>query len=248
MWLSTPAAFKQQHAWDRVFIPALVAVIWLVLLRGFVPAIIRHVTHGEAAYPPVIHVHAVAFVGWLVFLSVQVGLIRTRHYDTHRTLGRFGALLALAMVVLGPWAGIVSEQVHFGTEDGDPPFLAIEFLEMLAFPLQVAAALWLRRDAAAHKRLMLLAVLFLTTAGFGRFLAGPLTQILGQGVMPFMAEFYGPTDVLVLGLGAYDLLTRRRLHPAYVAGASVGVAAQLVSSWLYFDPAWKALTLSIIGR
>src|SRR5262249_23093313 len=106
MWLNTPASFRQQHGWDRVFIPGLVAVIWLVLLRGFVPAIVRHVTRGDPAYPLVIHVHAVVFVGWLVFLSIQVGLIRTRHYDAHRTLGTFGAVLAVAMVVLGVWAAI----------------------------------------------------------------------------------------------------------------------------------------------
>ncbi len=248
MWLNTPAAFRPQHAGDRIFFPGAVAVIWLAILGGFVPAILRHVTRGEAAYPLVIHIHAVVFVGWLVLLSVQVALIRTRHYELHRALGRFGAVLAIAVVVLGVWAAIVSEQVHFGTEDSDTPFLAIEFAEMLVFALQVAAAIRLRGDAAAHKRLMLLAVLFLTTAGFGRFLAGPLSHVFGPGVLPFMAAFYGPTDLLVFALGGYDLLTRRRLHPAYVAAAVLGVTGQLVSSWLYVNPAWKALTVTLIGR
>ncbi len=249
MWLGTPAAFGQRHAWDRYAVPAFVVAIWLAILRGFVPAIVRHLHGGEPDYPLVIHVHAIVFVGWLVLLSTQVTLIRSGRYAAHRALGRLGGWAAIAMVVLGIWAGIVPEQVHFGTKESDPPFLAIEFLEMAVFALQVAAAIALRSDAAAHKRLMLLAVLFLTTAGFGRFLAGPLIHLFGgEGFFQFMAAFYGPTDLLVLALGGYDLVTRHRLHPAYVAAVVLGVAAQLVSVGLYYSPAWKALALGLIGH
>jgi len=248
MLLRTPVGFAQQYAWDRNFFLLWVVVIWLVILRGFVPAIVRHVAGGQPAYPLIVHVHAVAFVGWLVLLSVQVGLIRERRYAVHRSLGAFGGALAVAMLVLGPWAGIVSEQVHFGTPDSDPPFLSVEFLEMIAFGLAVGAAVWLRRDASAHKRLMLLAILFLTTAGFGRWLYDPLHAIFGDGFLPFLVEFYGATILLILALGAYDIATRGRLHPAYVAGAALGLASQLLSTWLYFSPAWKAASLRIIGH
>jgi uncharacterized membrane protein YozB (DUF420 family) len=247
MSLQTPTGFSQQHAWDRNFFLLSVVVIWIVILLGFVPPIIRHIAGGEP-YPVIVHVHAVAFVGWLVLLSVQIGLIRRRLYDIHRKLGYFGAVLAVTMLVFGPWAGIVAEQVHFGTPQGDPPFLSIEFLEMIAFILQVGAAIWLRRDAAAHKRWMLLAVLFLTTAGFGRWLYDPLRAMFGDGFLPFLFEFYGGSILLVLALGAYDIVTRHRLHPSYIAGAGIGFASQVLAAWLYFSPAWKALSLRIIGH
>lgn len=248
MLLKTPADFPQQHRSDRWFFPLAVAVIWVVILLGFVPDVVHRLTRGAAPYPLVIHLHAVIFVGWLMFLSVQVVLIRARRHDLHRRLGLFGAALAAAMVVVGPWAGIVDEQVHFGTPEGDPPFLSAEFMEMLVFTVQVAAALWLRRDASAHKRLMLLATLFLTTAGFGRWLAEPLYRLFGDGFLPFFLEFFAPATLLVLGLGAYDLATRRRLHPAYVVGAASGIAGQVIASWLYVSPAWKAVALKVIGH
>jgi hypothetical protein len=119
---------------------------------------------------------------------------------------------------------------------------------MIVFALQVGLAIWLRRDAAAHKRLMLLATLFLTTAGFGRWLADPLQALLGDGFLPFLAEFFGGTIFLVVGLGTYDFITRHRLHPAYVAGASLGIASEVLAAWLYVDPAWKAVSLRIIGH
>ena len=248
MLLNTPTGFAQHHPWDRSFFPLSVAVIWVVIMLGFVPDIMRHVASDEPDYPLIIHIHAVAFVGFLVLLSVQVALIRGRRYVVHRRLGAFGGALALAMVVLGPWAAIVSERVHFGTKLGDPPFLSVEFIEMIVFALQVGLAIWLRRDAAAHKRLMLLGTLFLTTAGFGRWLADPLQALLGDGFLPFLAAFFGGTIFLVVGLGTYDIITRHRLHPAYVAGASLGIASEVLAAWLYVDPAWKAVSLRIIGH
>jgi uncharacterized membrane protein YozB (DUF420 family) len=248
MLLNTPTDFSQHHVWDRWFFPITIVAIWIVILLGFVPAILHHLHSGESAYPLIIHIHAVAFVGWLALLSAQVTLIRNRRYDVHRRIGACGGVLALAMIILGPWASIVSERMHFGTPLGDPPFLSVEFIEMVVFPIQVGAAIWLRRDAAAHKRMMLLATLFLTTAGFGRWLAGPLYSILGDGFIPFLVEFFTGTILLVLMLGTYDVVTRRRLHPAYVAGAVLGIASEVLASWLYVSPAWKAVALKIVGN
>lgn len=248
MLLTTPAGFRQQHPWDRDFFALATAVIWAVILRGFVPAIIDHLRTGGPAYPAIIHVHAVVFVGWLVLLSAQVSLIRRHRYDVHRRLGTAGGALAVAMVVLGPWAGIAAEQAHFGTPLSDPPFLSVELIEMIVFVPQVAAALWLRRDGSAHKRLMLLATLFLTTAGFGRWTFESLSARLGDGFVPFLLAFFGPTALLVLGVGLYDLVTRHRLHPAYAYGAALGVAGQILAAWLYVSPAWKAVSLTIIGH
>jgi uncharacterized membrane protein YozB (DUF420 family) len=228
--------------------PAFVAAIWIAILAGFLPDMIRHANSGEPAYRAIIHVHAIAFMAWLVLLSVQVVLVRSGRLATHRALGIAGAVLALAMIVLGPWAGIVSEQVHFGKPGGDPPFLAIEFIEMAQFALLVCAALAMRHDSPAHKRLMLLATLLLSTAGFGRWLAGPLYSLLGEGTGAFFVEFFAPALLLVLALGAYDLFTRRRLHPAYVAGATLGIAGYALASWLHDAPAWKTLSLRIIGH
>lgn len=248
MSLRTPAGFAQHRPSDRNFLLLSVVVIWIVMLLGFVPSIIRHVASGQPDYPLVIDVHAVVFVAWLVLFSVQIGLIRAWRYDVHRKVGVFGGVLALTMLVLGPWAGIVAEQVNFGTPNGDPPFLSVEFIEMITFILVVGAAISLRRDAAAHKRLMLLATLFLTTAGFGRWLFDPLHVMFGDGVLRYALEFFGGTILLILALGVYDYATRRKLHPAYIAGAALGVAGQLLSAWLYYSPTWKSLSLRIIGH
>ena len=52
----------------------------------------------------------------------------------------------------------------------------------------------------------------------------------------------------MLSLGAYDLISRRRLHPAYLLGVAWAVTLQITALSLLPNPAWKALTLRLIGH
>jgi hypothetical protein len=51
-----------------------------------------------------------------------------------------------------------------------------------------------------------------------------------------------------LGLGAYDLITRRRLHPVYLLGAVWTVGLQLTARTLLHSAGWKAIALHLIGH
>jgi len=55
-------------------------------------------------------------------------------------------------------------------------------------------------------------------------------------------------DILILGVGAYDWIIRRRLHPAYVAGVAWVAAMELTAVSLYLNPAWKPIALTLIGH
>jgi hypothetical protein len=52
----------------------------------------------------------------------------------------------------------------------------------------------------------------------------------------------------MLGLGVYDLVARRRLHPAYIAGVAWMTALQFTALFLLGDPTWKTLSLHLIGH
>jgi hypothetical protein len=240
--------FAPYHRWDRNFFLALVAFIWLGILMGFVPEMLAHARLHQPAYPLIVHVHAAVFVGWLILLTVQTLLIRRRHVGLHRRLGVLGAALAAVMVVVGPATAIVMQRVHFGTTESDPPFVAIQFTDIIAFAGLAAAAILWRHHSAAHKRLILLATLYISDAGFARWLAPGLIAHLGNGFWPTLPELYLANDTLVLALGAYDLATRRRLHPAYVAGVAWIFVNQVTAAALYQMPAWKQVALKIIGH
>lgn len=244
----TGPRFAARHRGDRIVFPGLVAAVWAAILAGFVPSILGHVREQGFVYPPIVHLHALAFVGWLILLSVQVALIASARVTLHRRLGIAGAALAGAMVMLGPIVALVRGRAAFGTPFWDPAFLSIEFAIMLTFAVLVGAALALRRDAAAHKRLILLATFCLTAAGFGRIFGIVLPDLPGPG-WPGMAVriALGP-DLLITALGGYDLATRGRLHPAYLiatAGIAVGQASAIA---LYFTPAWVRFATRLLGH
>ncbi|MGH8201421.1 MAG: hypothetical protein ACREVO_13845 [Steroidobacteraceae bacterium] len=54
--------------------------------------------------------------------------------------------------------------------------------------------------------------------------------------------------LLAAMLGAYDLIGRRRLYPAYLFGAAWGLGLELVAVWLYLSPWWKPVATTFIGR
>lgn len=241
------ARFAAYHKWDRNFFLSYVVLIWFGIVMGFGPEIVQHVRQHKP-FPVIVHFHAVAFVGWVVLLTAQVLLIRAQRQDLHRKLGAAGAVLAAVMIVIGPATAIYMQRFHFGTRESDPVFLAIQLTDILAFTGLVTAAIALRNNSSAHKRLILLATLYISDAGFARFLGDSLQRALGGGFWPFMAEAYLGNDILVVGLGAYDLITRRRLHPAYVVGVVWTLANQLTASFLYHDPLWKPVALKLIGH
>ena len=245
---SADKAFRPFHRWDRNFFLTYVALIWTVILMGFAPEVIRRFARHAPAFPAVVHVHAVVFVGWLVLLSAQVLLVRARRTDLHRRLGWVTAGWAGAVVVMGLMASIVVDRRDLASPHPDPAFFSVQLMDMAAFAGAAAAAILLRRNASAHKRLILLATLSMVDAGFVRWLGDPMTRWLGDGFAPFLAETYLANLALIAGIGAYDLVTRRRLHPAYAVGAAWVCGCLVTASWLYVTPAWKPVAVALIGR
>lgn len=235
--------FPAQHPWDRNFFALWIALIWFGIVMGFGPEIQKHIVRHETPYPLITHIHGFFFAGWLVLATAQVALIRARKLAWHRTLGYAMTAWGAAMIVLGPAVAWMEQHRDFGTPVGDPGFFAIQAIDIVSFTVLGTAGVLLRKTPAAHKRLMLLATLCIADAGYGRWLPPMTEHALGGHTFP--AEYlglYGGTAMLIVGMGVYDLITRKRLHPAYIAGAAWGLAGQLLAIVLYFNPAWTAFT------
>lgn len=236
-----------RRRWDRNFFLLMVGLLWLGILMGFVPEIIHRV-RVHRLFPAVVYFHGAVFVGWLSLLTAQVLLIRSRRVDLHRELGMAGTALYGAMVVLGVVTSVVVDYDQFGTPQSDPSFLSIQLADMLAFTLLAGLAIGLRKNPDAHKRLMILATIFIANAGFSRWFAHGLERLLGDGYWGNWAQLYLADLLLVATLGAYDLISRRRLYSAYVFGAVWGLGLEFVSVWLYMSSWWKPVATALIGR
>jgi hypothetical protein len=233
---------------DRNAFLALTIMVWVGVLSGFGTDSVRHVLKYGLDYPLIVHFHALVFVGFLTLFTVQVALIRNGRADLHRRLGVAGAALAGVMLVLGPATAIVADATRFAAKGTTPEFLAVQFTDILAFGTLAGAGLLLRRVPLAHKRLMMLALIYISDAGFARLINPIASAPLGDGFWGEMAGLYLASDILVLSLGAYDLVKRRRLHPAYVIGAVWMITLQLTAHAGLHSPSWKAFTLHLIGH
>jgi hypothetical protein len=102
---------------------------------------------------------------------------------------------------------------------------------VIIFPAFVAAALYWRRSPDIHKRLMLIATLELVPAGVARV----------PGVLPLgPLGFFGGADLFVVAMIAFDLATRRRVHPATAWGGALLIATQVGRFAIASTPAWDA--------
>lgn len=240
--------FAPHHRHDRTMIAAMVLAIWLAIVFGFGIDIVKRAHGGALTFPLVTHLHVVAYTGWLVLLAAQVWLVRTGRAATHRRLGLAALILLPAMAVLGPATAYYGVADNPYMPDKWIAWLSVNYTNAIGSVVLLAAGLLLRRDPAAHKRLMVMGTIALTEPGFSRIWEPLLEARLGEGYLPFYVSTYIGTFLLVLAVGAYDLATRRRLHPAYIAAALWIFANQALADWLFHQPFWLAAMKQMTGH
>lgn len=233
---------------DRNAFLVLTLLIWAAVLSGFGTDSVSHVMKHGLDYPWIVHVHAVAFVMWLVVFTAQVALIRSQRLDLHKRLGVAAVGLAVLMLVIGPATALSVHKASYLAHGETPEFLGVQFTDIAAFAGLTGAGLLSRGTPSAHKRLVMLGLIYISDAGFSRFLNPLAMSPFGDAPLAQLGTLYLGNDLLMLGLGAYDLVTRRRLHPAYVGGVVYSLAMQATGVFLVLSPAWKALTLKLIGQ
>jgi hypothetical protein len=219
-----------------------------VVLGGFFPRLPAYFA-GERPWPPlIVHVHAVLFYGWMAFFTSQTVLVRTGRVRAHRTMGVFGAGLAALMVVVGVTMVLTMAVHHYerGVMRG-LGFMPVPLTDMILFPSLVAAAIALRNDVEAHKRLMLLATVSLLGAAFGRMdLIDIPKGALPEPARAFVSLYILPLGVVVLAM-AHDLLTRGRIHRAYLLGGLFIVVLYACASVVLTSPGWIPFAKGMLG-
>ncbi len=174
-------------------------------------------------FPIMLVVHGIVFGTWMVLFVAQPAFIVSGAVSLHRKLGMFGVALAVAMVVMGALA------VHLALQANTLPpfyppglFITRGIVGLVLFPGLVAAGVLNRHRAEWHKRLMLCASIVVIGPGLERALPVP---IMGMGWY-FIVD--GILIVIALFGPVYDLIVRKRIHPAYFWGIGAIVAGQAI--------------------
>lgn len=214
----------------RLYIWGALAAIGIVF-AGFARTYFLKDSFGAPPLTTLVHAHGAAMTLWFLFFLFQVRLVAMRRVDLHRSAGIFGAVIALAVLILGTMTAITAAKL--GHTPGPPPliFLVIPLGDILLFALLVGAGLYFRRRSEYHRRLMLLSCVGMVSAAMARI---PLGFIEAGGPPAFFAL----TDLLVLSCIAYDTIRHRRLHPAFGWGLLLIVSSQVLRLLVSGTAAW----------
>ncbi len=187
-------------------------LLTLMALVGFWPTYFGPLVQGTVDRPPLVHVHAVVYMGWLCLFIAQAALASTGRVRLHRKLGRIAIAYGIGVIVVGVLTafGQFSRFIEAGQVEVAQRRLLGPLTDMVAFPVFFALAVGYRRRPEIHKRFMLVATTTLLIAAVSRmpFLGTPAP------LWVFLPVWFAP----ILLAMAYDFMTKRLIHPAYVIG------------------------------
>lgn len=231
----TTAGVLWERGADRRFFTVMAVVVALVVAAGFGPSYARSLP--PPGLPFWVHLHGMVMVAWIALFAAQAWLVSRRALPLHRRLGWASIGLVAVMLPLGLATNVLAIQ-----RGATPPFftpaqmMAADSLDLFLFAGLFAAAVALRRQGAWHKRLMLCATVLLAWPAIGR-----LAPLRGLGLSNIIPAASTLLVLLALVGPAFDLATRRRIHPAYLWGVGLIAAAQLLHNPLAATPLIQGL-------
>ena len=218
---------------NRFFVRAAVLMI-VVIIAGF--SVQLAAGRSSFAAPPLLHAHAVVFMGWLGLYMAQALTASTGRRDWHRRLGWIAPGWVVAMLILGCLVTVAivrRGQVPFFFRPLQ--FLVFDIVSLLTFAGLTFAAIALRRQSGWHRRLHLCGMAMLLGPGLGRLLPMPL-------LAPWAWEATVAVSLLFPLAGVIaDWRRGRPVHPAWQWGVGAIVASTVLIEALTYGPVGTAL-------
>jgi hypothetical protein len=125
--------------------------------------------------PPIVHLHGVAFVAWMILLLVQSALVNAGNVKLHRTLGTWGIAQGTATILVGLMMQLVASGRGFAAgRPAGTDGLYLGLLAFLGFAVMFALAIRNRTRPDIHRPMILFAMLPVIPPGVNRFWANAL--------------------------------------------------------------------------
>ena len=203
----------------RFFFVAHLALLIIVLV-GFARTFYLPVLFKPHPLPGVLLIHGAVLTCWFILTVLQAWLMHTRRVGWHRRLGYVAAGYAVLVVAMGLVADMrMASEIH-SPQDGDIIVFWGNLFSLMLFAAFVTLAVVLRKKPESHKRLILLASISIIGPAAARFTEWPIFPG-GMAARPL----YGIGGLLLLygSLTIYDVIVRRRPHPASWIGALAAI-------------------------
>ena len=240
MSLATPVTIPTKLAtplpgrrYDHFFFSGMALLLLFTVFLGFAHSYYLAGMFNAPLPSRIIHVHGALFTCWVLLLVTQTSLVAAGRVDVHRNLGIVGFLLACLMVVVGVLAATDSLAHRTSPSGLDPKlFYVIPISDMVIFSTLVFFAFRFRTNAAAHKRLILVATVVLMTAAIARW---PIAFTHRNPVRAAMVTY-----LFLLILVIYDFWATRKVHRATIWAATFLIFVEQVRIPVGKTEAWHA--------
>jgi|GWRWMinimDraft_5_1066013.scaffolds.fasta_scaffold07062_2 hypothetical protein len=206
----------------------------LVIVAGF--SLQLFMGRSTFAAPPLVHAHALVFMGWVALYVLQNIFATNGSMTLHRRLGWIGAGWIFPMFVLGCMVTVAMArrgQVPFFFQPAH--FLVFDPVALMAFSGLVIAAIRLRRRTDWHRRLHFCGMSMLLGPGFGRLLPMPLLQ-------PWAFEATFAASMIFPAVGVWsDIRRTGRAHPAWRWGIGTMIGSVILIEAVTYSPVGSAI-------
>jgi hypothetical protein len=152
---AAPGSRRWAESWRKNYFPAVSLAILILVLIAFSDNLFTD-TGQESNRNPLLVVHGLFALAWVLLFFVQAMLIRSSAVIDHQRLGVLAVAIAVGVVVSTAWLFVV---VWKGW-DAMPFHVKANRLFLPAFAIAVALAVRWRKVPALHKRMILIATLF----------------------------------------------------------------------------------------
>jgi uncharacterized membrane protein YozB (DUF420 family) len=223
-----------------------VALVWLAIFWIFVGVgfgfDLHNYLHEQPAVPIIVHVHAIATTLWLLLATALVLMVETGNVRLHRRFGWFAAGFAALVIVIAPWSELSWQALNLHTPNSLPPeFLSLAFSGVLCMAVLLPWGILLRRNSAAHRRVLLLATICISDAGFSRMVG--LVLPTPTGFLGTYLFYEGGNLLIVLLMFLWDW-KRNRIMQQFLWAACLVLAMGLAATGLFFNHTWQSISRS----
>ncbi|MEP2653787.1 MAG: hypothetical protein ABJH06_17550 [Paraglaciecola sp.] len=223
---------------QKVMLYLVISSLMLTLiLMGFLPSVYDAII-GISEVNLLIHSHAILFLSWIFFYTLQAILPALGKIEQHKKLGKLGLPLAITLTINGLYVTYDRFSLRVENEQLESAryFLLQPLTDMVVFPALVIAAFYYRNKSEVHKRLMLLATLFLTIAAVVRI---PYFPVPGSKLLLWLSP-------IVLAM-VFDYHKKNIIHPTYIFGLVLFTIVYARKPLILDTPAWQSFVNKMIA-
>jgi len=236
------AARRARLSFEHRFFLTVAVLFPLITFIGFAPSYYLKTVFNSRPIPStLVHVHGLVMSLWIILFSVQAYLISSKRIKLHMTLGMSSIVLAAVMIVTGMMTAVAAG-ARGGGFPGYPPlvFMNVPLVGVFVFAVLFGAALYYRKNAANHKRLMLVTVLVFLSPSISR-LPLPFIPVLGS------IWFFGVPALLGFALLIGDTYRTGKLNKAFLHGVLFGTITGPLGLLFARTDAWMQFATWITG-